>query len=327
MSQFEQLAQQTIIVADTGDIDQIRKFKPTDATTNPSLIFKAAQQPQYKHLIDEAIEYALKKPGLSRADLLEWTMDRLAVNFGTEIAGIVPGVVSVEVDASIAFDTEKTIQRARRLIQLFAEKGIGKNKILIKIASTWFGIKAAEQLEKEGTHCNLTLLFNTPAQAAACAEAGVTLISPFVGRVTDWHKKNGFTPKTIDEDIGVVLVRGIYEHYKRYGYKTIVMGASFRNKEQILALAGCDKLTISPDLLQLLTESKEEVPRRLKATGSPTKNPNPPCDEKSWYRHMCNDPMALEKLHEGIRGFEADTKKLEVIIQKLLDAKAPRSKL
>lgn len=325
-NQFDQLAAQSIIVADTGDIEAIRKYKPTDATTNPSLIYKAAQMPQYQSLVEEALEYAMSKDPKER---LEWCMDRLSVNFGTEIAKIVPGVVSVEVDAALAFKPKRTMNRARRLIGMFEANGIPKEKILIKIAATWYGIKAAEQLEKEGIHCNLTLIFNLKAQAAACAEAGVTLISPFVGRVLDWHKKNGLVVNHIDEDPGVQLVREIYAHYKKYGYKTIVMGASFRNKEEILALAGCDKLTIGPKFLQQLQDSNAPVEQKLAPANKILKNPKAPCDDRHWYQRMCQDPMALDKLHEGIRGFMGDTKKLEVIIQAKLDAKAGnvRSKL
>mmetsp|Transcript_17388 Transcript_17388/g.19503 ORF Transcript_17388/g.19503 Transcript_17388/m.19503 type:complete len:322 (+) Transcript_17388:28-993(+) len=314
MNQFDNLARQSIIVADTGDIEQIRKYKPTDATTNPSLIYKAAKLPQYEHLIDEAIAYTANKPANER---LEWTMDRLAVNFAAEIAAIVPGVVSVEVDASIAFKPKRTANRARRMIAMLEQKGVPRSKILIKIAATWYGIKAAEQLEKEGIHCNLTLIFNLEAQAAACAEAGVTLISPFVGRVRDWQIANKTAPKGVDDDDGVILVRKIYNYYQRHGYKTIVMGASFRTKEEVLALAGCDKLTIGPKFLKQLSDSNDPVPQHLfKNAGAVVAPPKGPVDDRHFYQRLCNDPMALEKLHAGIRGFMKDGKACADMISK-----------
>lgn len=312
-NQFESLGKQTVLVADTGDIEAIRKYKPTDATTNPSLIYKAAQMPQYQSLVDDAVAYGMKFPESQR---LEEAMDRLAVNFGAEIAKIVPGVVSTEVDARLSFKPKRTADKARKLIKMYAEKGVPKDKILIKIASTWQGIQAGKQLETEGIACNMTLLFSMEAQAVACAEANVTLISPFVGRITDWYKASTGTKEYAPaEDPGVTSVTKIYNYYKQHGYKTIVMGASFRNKAQITELAGCDKLTIGPKFLQELQDSTAPVPTKLKASGSPAKPRPKPLDDRHFYMRMCRDAMAIEKLHAGIRGFVADTVKLEDIMK------------
>lgn len=323
-SQFEQLALHTIVVADTGDIDSIKKFKATDATTNPSLIYKAAQQPQYQHLVDDAVAYGKTFPAKEQLDN---AMDRLSVNFGAEIAKIVPGLVSTEVDARLSFKPDRTVEKARKLIKMYAEKGVSKDKILIKIAATWQGICAAKELELEGIRCNLTLLFSHEAQAVACAEANVTLISPFVGRITDWYKKEsgvkGYAPA---EDPGVKSVTQIYNYYKKHGYKTVVMGASFRNKDQITELTGCDKLTIGPNFLQELTDSKEKLVVKLKPSTGPAAPRPAPLDDRHFYMRMCRDPMALDKLHEGIRGFVADTEKLEAIIKSKLGL-ASKSKL
>jgi len=308
-------------VADTGDIDAIRKFKPTDATTNPSLIFAAAQKQEYHHLVDEAIEYGIKHGGDDSKARLEIVLDRLAVNFGAEITRIVPGVVSTEVDARLSFDTEASIAKAKRLIHLYKEKGVDKDRVLIKLASTWEGIKAAEHLEKEGIHCNLTLLFSF-AQAVACAQVGATLISPFVGRILDWYvantSKKQYQP---DEDPGVVSVTKIYNYYKSVGAKTIVMGASFRNKGEILALAGCDKLTIGPSLLEELKQSNEHVPRKLHFTGHVDPSKAIKLDEKSFRWQFNEDQMATEKLSDGIRKFAQDTVKLEAIIVAKIEEK------
>lgn len=313
MSQYEQLAKHTVIVADTGDIDAIRKYKPTDATTNPSLLYKASQLPQYQHLVDDAVAYA-KRQGGSSAEQLENAMDMLSVNFGAEITKIVPGLISTEVDARLSFKPKRSADKARKLIKMYASKGVPKERILIKIASTWQGIQAAEVLEKEGITCNMTLLFNM-AQAVACAEAGVTLISPFVGRITDWYKKSeGKKGYAAHEDPGVISVAAIYKYYKTHGYKTVVMGASFRNKEQILELAGCDKLTIGPKFLKELQESSAKVQPKLKDNGGSADKRPKRLDDRHFYMRMCRDPMALDKLHEGIRGFVADTQKLEKII-------------
>jgi len=311
-SELEQLKQMSVIVADTGEIEAIRKHKPIDATTNPSLLFKAAQQPQYQHLVNDAIAYAKKfKP----SEQLEEAMDRLAVNFGIEILKIVPGVVSTEVDARLSFLTDKSMAKARKLIAMYKEAGIPKERILIKVASTWQGIKAAEKLEKEGISCNLTLLFNMESQAVACAEAKVTLISPFVGRTSDWAKKQYGKDFAPAEDPGCKLIHAIHKYYQKHGYKTIVMGASFRTKGQITEIAGCQKLTISPDLIQKLAESKAPVKRMLTPYEGKIEAPPAPLDENTFYLRMCMDPMAIDKLHEGIRGFIADTEKLENIMR------------
>lgn len=307
-SQFEQLKEFTIVVADTGDVEAINRLKPQDATTNPSLIYKAAAMPQYSHLVDEAIRYG-------KGDV-QTVLDKLAVNFGIEITKIVPGYVSTEVDARLSFDTAATIKKARSLIAMYKEEGVDKSRILIKIAATWEGIKAAEVLEKEGITCNLTLIFNK-VQAIACAEAGCTLISPFVGRIMDWHKKDqgvdGFKP---EEDPGVVSVTSIYNYYKKYGHNTIVMGASFRNKEEILQLAGCDRLTIAPALLDQLAASTDTVTQFLDSNKSSSMEiEKVEADENSFRWMMNEDPMATEKLAEGIRNFAADIVKLENIVK------------
>mmetsp|Transcript_14821 Transcript_14821/g.21874 ORF Transcript_14821/g.21874 Transcript_14821/m.21874 type:complete len:324 (+) Transcript_14821:168-1139(+) len=307
MSQFDQLKDHSIVVADTGDVEAIKRIQPQDATTNPSLILKAAGMKQYAKLVDNAVagEKELSK-----------IMDKVAVNFGTEITKIVPGYVSTEVDARLSFDTEATIAKARNLIELYKEAGVDKSRILIKIAATWEGIKAAEVLEKEGIACNLTLIFSI-AQAIACAEAGCTLISPFVGRIMDWHKKakgvDGFKP---EEDPGVKSVTSIFNYYKKYCYKTIVMGASFRNKEEILMLAGCDRLTISPLLSDELAESDDLVTKRLNAIKATSMDIEKiKMDEKTFRWMMNEDAMATEKLAEGIRNFAGDIVKLEDILK------------
>jgi len=315
ISQYDALSAQTTIVADTGDIEAIRKYKPTDATTNPSLLLTATQQKQYQSLVDDAIAYGSKAAPSER---LELTMDRLAVNFGTEITKIVPGVVSTEVDARLSFSTKRSIDRARRLIAMYKEKGVDKSRILIKLASTWEGIKAAEQLEKEGIHCNMTLLFSE-AQAIACAEAGATLISPFVGRILDWYVASTKKTYTAKDDPGVVSVTKIYNYYKDHGYKTIVMGASFRNKGEIVALAGCDKLTIGPQYLEELKNSKDELPRQLHSERKDISPRPQPLDEETFRWQHNEDAMATEKLAEGIRKFGEAAIQLEQIITKRLD--------
>jgi len=307
-SQLEQLKQYTIVVSDTGDIGAINKFKPQDATTNPSLIFKAAGMAGYAHLVDDAVKYA--KGDLSLA------MDKVAVNFGVEITKIVPGYVSTEVDARLSFDTDATIIKARQLIALYKEAGVDKSRILIKIAATWEGIKAAEVLEKEGITCNLTLIFSL-AQAIACAEADCTLISPFVGRIMDWYKKSeGVDGYAAKDDPGVKSVAEIYNYYKKHGHKTIVMGASFRNVDEIIQLAGCDRLTIAPALLDKLCASTEVVHQALN-TYDVKGMDIPKIDmHETTFRWMLNeDAMATEKLAEGMRGFAADIVKLEDIIK------------
>src|SRR5882724_3872110 len=262
MNLLESLKKYSIIVADTGDIQAIARLKPQDATTNPSLLFSAAQRPEYQHLVQEALEHADKQGRDAKAQT-EAFMDKLFVSFGSEILKVVPGRVSTEVDAGLSFDTQATLAKAHELIRLYEERGTSRERVLIKIASTWEGIRAAEQLESEGIHCNLTLLFSF-AQAVACAEAGVTLISPFVGRIYDWYRKeHGVKDIPADEDPGIASVTQIYDYFKKFGYKTQVMGASFRKVDQIVRLAGCDLLTISPDLLEDMKSDSGEVTRRL----------------------------------------------------------------
>jgi len=310
MNLVESLKRYTTVVADTGDFEAIAKHKPQDATTNPSLLYQAAQMPDYEHLLEEAIQHALQVSS-ERAGRAEAFMDKLLVSFGCEILKIVPGRVSTEVDAGLSFDTEGTLAKAHRLIELYRKAGIGRERILIKIASTWEGIRAAEKLEREGIHCNLTLLFSF-AQAVACAEAGVTLISPFVGRIYDWYKKERGGDIPADEDPGVASVARIYNYFKKFDYKTQVMGASFRKVDQIVRLAGCDLLTISPDLLEQMEDVPGEITRRLSVeTAKASDAAKIHLDEKT-FRWMHNeDPMAVEKLSEGIRKFYADTRKLE----------------
>jgi transaldolase len=310
MNLIDSLKRYTTVVADTGDLEAIAKHKPQDATTNPSLLYQAGQMPEYEHLLEEAIQHALQSPG-DRAARTEAFMDKLLVSFGCEILKIVPGRVSTEVDAGLSFDTEGTLAKAHRLIGLYQKAGIGRERVLIKIASTWEGIRAAEQLEREGIHCNLTLLFSF-AQAVACAEAGVTLISPFVGRIYDWYRKERGSDIPADEDPGVASVTRIYNYFKKFDYKTQVMGASFRKVEQIVRLAGCDLLTISPDLLEQMEKTPGEVARRLSVeTARVSVAEKIHLDEKT-FRWMHNeDAMAVEKLSEGIRKFYADARKLE----------------
>jgi transaldolase len=311
MTLLESLKKYTTVVADTGDIEAIARHRPQDATTNPSLLFHAAQMPDYRRLVEEAAELAQERGG-SHEEMAAEFIDRLFVLFGSEILKVVPGRVSTEVAASLSFDTTGTIAKARKLISLYEKKGVARERILIKIASTWEGIRAAELLEKEGIHCNLTLLFSF-AQAVACAEAGVTLISPFVGRIYDWYKKeNKGAEIPPDQDPGVASVTRIYNYYKKYGYKTQVMGASFRNVNQIVRLAGCDLLTISPELLEQLEKTEGTLDRKLDpATAKAAKEDRLHLDEKT-FRWMHNeDAMATEKLAEGIRKFNSDARHLE----------------
>src|SRR5450432_2082511 len=290
MSLLDSLKKYTTVVADTGDIEAIGKLKPQDATTNPSLLFKAAQQPQYKHLVEEALSYSAKQPGDQNAQTMAF-MDKLFVNFGCEILKLIPGRVSTEVDASFSFDTQGSIEKARTFIKLYEAAGVERERILIKLGSTWEGIKAAEQLEKEGIHCNLTLLFSF-AQAVACAEAKVTLISPFVGRIYDWFKKATGQEPTREADPGVQSVRRIYEYYKKYDYKTQVMGASFRKVEQIIDLAGCDLLTISPELLSQLQKREGTLERKLVVEAAKAKDiPRVTLDEKTYRFEHNQDQM------------------------------------
>ncbi len=313
LSQLEQLKKFTVVVADTGDFQTIKEFKPRDATTNPSLIYAATQKEQYFHLLDEVLADR-KNSGLSGAAQIEDVIDHLLVKFGCEILQIVPGRVSTETDARLSFDTEASISKGRQLIKLYEEKGIDRKRILIKIASTWEGIKAAEVLEKEGINCNLTLMFSLP-QAVLCAEGGIELISPFVGRIYDWFKAANKKEYTGAEDPGVQSVKEIYTYYKKFGHQTEVMGASFRNIGQILELTGCDLLTISPELLDKLSDSFEPVERKLDPDEAKKANVERlELDEKK-FRYLFNEnAMATEKTSEGIRKFAADIVKLEKFI-------------
>ncbi|WP_134079597.1 transaldolase [Haemophilus haemolyticus] len=311
-TQLDSLRQMTVVVADTGDIDAIKKYQPQDATTNPSLILSASALPQYAPLIDEAVAYA-KAQSNDKAQQLIDAEDKLAVNIGLEILKIVPGRISTEVDARLSYNTQATVEKARKLIALYNAAGISNDRILIKIASTWQGIRAAEILEKEGINCNLTLLFSE-AQARACAEAGVYLISPFVGRILDWYKANSdkkeYAPA---EDPGVISVTKIYNYYKEYGYNTVVMGASFRNVGEITELAGCDRLTIAPALLKELQENSTALVRKLEYKGEVKAKPQPLTEAEFYWQHN-SDAMAVEKLADGIRKFAVDQEKLEAML-------------
>ena len=316
-TQLDQLKQFTTVVADTGDFESMKSYQPQDATTNPSLILQAAAKPEYKHLVEKAVT-ELKSSGLTGPALVEGILDRILILFGLEILKIVPGRVSTEVDARLSFDTEATVAKALQLIAAYEKEGISKDRILIKIASTWEGIKAAEILEKQGIHCNLTLLFSF-AQAVACAEAGVQLISPFVGRILDWYKASTGQTYEGDADPGVISVKQIYTYYEKFGYRTEVMGASFRNKGEILALAGCDLLTISPGLLGELQASTDPVEERLSAAESAKADlEKVSFDEKSFRFALNEDAMATEKTAQGIRAFSADIVKLEKLVEGLL---------
>lgn len=307
MNKLEQLKKMTVIVADTGEIEEIKKYHPTDATTNPSLILAAAEKPEYAYLVSAAIA-AGKSQGL------EAVIDHLFVNFGLEILKIVPGRVSTEVDARLSFDVQGSVAKARKLISLYEAAGINRSRILIKLASTWEGAKAAEILEKEGIHCNMTLLFSLP-QAIACALAKATLISPFVGRILDWHKKAEGKDFAPHEDPGVASVTEIYHYYKKFGYKTEIMGASFRNAGEILELSGCDLLTIAPKFLQELQNAEGSVEQKLSPEKAKASNiERIPLDESRFRWLLCSNPMASDKLYEGIRNFAKDLIKLEQLI-------------
>lgn len=314
-NQLDQLKSMTKVVADTGDIDAIRQYQPVDATTNPSLILKAAALPAYQMLFDEAIAYG-KRCSSNQVECTRYACDWLTVGIGKEIQQVVPGFVSTEVDARLSFDTEETIQKARQLIDMYKEQGADSDRVLIKIASTWEGIRAAEVLEKEGVRCNLTLLFSF-AQAQACADAGAYLISPFVGRILDWYKKAEGRNFSASEDPGVLSVARIYNYYKQHNYKTVVMGASFRNTGEIIELAGCDCLTIGPDLLNQLESSDKPLVQKLFADSPNCSDEKVILDEAAFRWAMNEDAMATEKLAEGIRNFTADQLKLE---KQLLDA-------
>lgn len=308
---LDQLKEMTTIVADTGDVEAIKSVKPVDATTNPSLLLKASELPQYASLIDEAIAYA-KAQGGSKEDQIENAADKLAVLIGIEISKVVPGRISTEVDARLSFNKDAMIAKGKKLIKLYEESGVSKDRVLIKLASTWEGIQAGEALEQAGINCNLTLLFGF-GQARACAEAGVFLISPFVGRILDWYKAKTGEDYTQETDPGVISVRKIYAYYKEHGYKTVVMGASFRNTGELIALAGCDRLTVSPKLLQELADTEGTLERVLTDGGKTTDAPARMTEEE--FRFELNqDAMATEKLAEGIRGFVADQNKLEAAL-------------
>lgn len=314
-NKLEQLKQYTVIVADTGDIEAIAKFIPQDATTNPSLILKATQNSAYDHLIKDALNWA-KQQSLDQTTLLARTVEKLMINFGCEILKIIPGRVSTEIDARLSFNTKDTIEAAHRLINLYAAHGIDKNRILLKIASTWEGIQAAKQLEREGIHCNMTLIFHF-LQAVACADVGATLVSPFVGRIYDWYKQQAKHDFAADEDPGVLSVRKIFQYFKSHQYTTVIMGASFRNREQIEALAGCDYLTISPALLNELEQAQGTLTRILDPN-SCKKHSSIHYNESQFRYTLNDDPMTCEKLGEGIRVFSQDTIKLEQQISQSL---------
>jgi transaldolase len=318
-SKLDQLRAMTVVVADTGDVDAVRRLEPQDCTTNPSLLLKAVELPAYRDLLDQTLHWGRRKGGSSEAAAAA-VADRLAVAFGAELAGIVPGRVSTEVDADLSFDTEATLAKARAIIKAYEERGIGRERILIKIAATWEGIRAAEVLQTEGIDCNLTLLFSQ-VQAQACAEAGVFLISPFVGRILDWHVKAGGGPYTGETDPGVLSVRKIYASYKAQGIKTVVMGASFRNIGEIEALAGCDRLTISPALLDELAKDRGELPRKLSPDAVERVSAPPRTDEKGFRYALNEDAMATEKLAEGIRSFVKDLRGLRTLVAKRLESK------
>ena len=317
---LEQLSSITVVVADTGDLDAIKKFQPRDATTNPSLILAAAKNPDYIKLIDQALESSRKSlpDDISESELIKETIDQVSVFFGKEILNLISGRVSTEVDARLSFDTEATVRKARKLINHYKSFGIDKERILIKIASTWEGIKAAEILEKEGIKCNLTLLFNF-CQAVACANAKITLISPFVGRILDWHKaKTGKDSFSGDEDPGVISVTKIYNYFKEKGFKTEVMGASFRNVDEIKELAGCDLLTIAPKFLDELSREEGELIKKLDENTQSKTSIDYKFDEKDFRLSMLEDQMASEKLSEGITGFSKAIEELEELLSRRL---------
>jgi transaldolase len=317
MNQLDQLKQHTVVVADTGDFESMRAYKPQDATTNPSLILAASQKPEYRSIVDKAIS-EFKDSSLSSAGKVDAILDRLVILFGLEILKIVPGRVSTEVDARLSFDIQANIDKARQLISAYEKEGISRERVLIKIASTWEGIKAAEVLQKEGINCNLTLLFSL-AQAVVCAEGGIKLISPFVGRILDWHKKNTGKDFAPTEDPGVQSVTQIYNYYKQFGYATEVMGASFRNKGEITELCGCDLLTISPGLLGELQASDEPITPKLNAANAASLKIERIAGDEKTFRWLFNeDAMATEKTAEGIRNFAKDIVKLENLVASAL---------
>src|SRR5579863_7150508 len=324
---LEQLRKFTVVVADTGDMEAMEKFHPQDATTNPSLIFAAAQMPQYQAIVDDVLTQAHKDLGdtASDKDVANLAFKRLAVAFGKKILAIIPGRVSTEVDARLSYDTEKTVEMAHDIIAMYAKEGIGRDRVLIKIASTWEGIRAAEILEKEGIHCNLTLLFGVH-QAIAAADAGATLISPFVGRILDWYKKDTGKDYQGADDPGVQSVTRVYNYFKKFGYKTVVMGASFRNIGEIKELAGCDLLTISPQLLGELESTQEELPRKLDPEKAKSMQIEKLTIDKATFDRMhAEDRMAHDKLKEGIEGFSSALEKLEGLLANRLAALESRA--
>lgn len=317
MNKLDQLKKMTTIVADTGEFEDFKKYLPTDATTNPSLVFAASSKPEYQFLIDEAVQFG-KKNGKNKKEMIEQALDRVFVNFGLAILKIIPGRVSTEVDARLSFDFEGSVKKARHLVSMYEAAGIDRKRILIKLASTWEGIKAAEVLEKEGIHCNMTLLFSMP-QAIASAQVGATLISPFVGRILDWYKKSENKEYPPAQDPGVLSVTEIYNYYKKLGIKTQIMGASFRNAGEILELAGCDLLTIAPKFLEELHDTEGDVPRKLDPAAAQKMNIEKITLDEKTFRWMLNDnQMATEKLSEGIRNFAKDNVKLEKLIEQRL---------
>lgn len=303
LSKLQQLRELSVVVADTGDFEAVRRLRPVDCTTNPTLVRKALDLPAYAETIDRELAWARTQSG-DRAALVEEVADRLTIAVGSALAGLIPGRVSTEVDADQAHDTAATVRKAHKFIDMYAQRGIGRERVLIKVAATWEGVQAARQLQRDGIDCNLTLIFNR-SQALACSEAGAFLISPFVGRILDWHVARGDTPASIDLDPGVVFVRGVYDEFKRRGSSTVVMGASFRSTAQIEALAGCDRLTISPDLLEKLQAETGELPRKL-APGKVETRTGAPVDAARFAADLAADPMATEKLRDGIAAFAKD---------------------
>ncbi|MBN9027098.1 transaldolase [Kaistia nematophila] len=320
-SKLDQLKAMTVVVADTGDLEAIKTYRPVDCTTNPSLVLKAAELPAYQDVIENAISWGRKQGGTKDA-VAAHVADRLAVAFGAEMSKLVPGRISTEVDADLSFDTEASVKRARDIIATYETMGVPREKILVKLASTWEGIRAAAILQKEGIDCNLTLLFSL-AQAVACADAGVFLISPFVGRILDWHVKASGKTFEPEEDPGVLSVRQIYSYYKQHGISTVVMGASFRSTGEIEALAGCDRLTIAPALLEKLAADNGTLVRKLDPSNTGEKIATVAADEKSFRWAMNEDQMATEKLSEGIRLFAKDLRALRALIAKRLEAGVP----
>ena len=318
-SKLQQLRELSVVVADTGDFDAVKRLRPVDCTTNPTLVRKALDLPVYADAIEKELAWARTQSGDSQA-LVEEVVDRLTIAVGSALAGLVPGRVSTEVDADLAHDTEATVKKAHKFIDMYAARGIGRERILIKVAATWEGVEAARQLQRDGIDCNLTLIFNR-TQALACSEAGAFLISPFVGRILDWYVARGETPASIDADPGVVFVRGVYDEFKRRGSSTVVMGASFRSTAQIEALAGCDRLTISPDLLEKLEAETGELPRKL-SPGKPEPNTDAPVDAARFARDLADDQMATEKLRDGIAAFAKDLVGLRQTIADRLSAAA-----